>query len=332
MRTRTALLGFTGSVLLIGLCTGCASMKPGPVRVVEPPRAAVTNPSFSPDTQCPSDSQDPAVVRLAAVSASSPGVPLPANFDAVAVVRCKDEVEPVAGDGTWDTALAQRATGDISALMTALRTPSSKPPTASDFACTAVGIAVPNFALVDAAGHIVRPILPHDECDQPLAKVLDAVNALPWKTETEQKLSQDQTQAEIDTGCLPAYKDVFDLPSPGAAPWTTSLEPTIACEYTVTVGADDSVGVGEFDHGLKLSAAQQVAISAALKSSVSVSASASTTAKACSTRASTIALLMVSPSENVAVELDGCLRVSYPDYFVAQAPPALLAALREAGI
>jgi hypothetical protein len=307
-------------------------MKPGPVHVVDPPRAVATNESFSPNTQCPSDSQDPAVAQLAAASASSPGAPLPADFDAVAVVRCKDEVETVAGDGTWDMALAQRATSDIGALTTALRTPSSEPPTASDFACSAIGIAVPNFALVDAEGHIVRPILPHDECGEPLTKVLDAVNALPWKTETEQKLSQDQTQAEIDTGCLPAYKDVFDLPSPGAAPWTTSLEPTIACEYTVSGSAGGSVGLGEFDHGLKLSAAQRLTISTALKGSGSGPASGSTSAKACSAQASTFALLMVSPSENVVVELDGCLRVSYPDYFVAQAPPSLLAALREAGI
>ena len=177
----------------------------------------------------------------------------------------------------------------------------------------------------------MRPTLPHDECDEPLTAVLNAVNALPWKTETEQKLSQDQTQAEISTGCLPAYKDVFDLPSPGATPWTASMEPTVACEYTVSGSAGGSVGLGEFDHGLKLSAAQRLKISTALNSSGSGSASGST-AKACSTQASTFALLTVSPSENVVVELDGCLRVSYPDYFVAQAPPSLLAALREAGI
>jgi hypothetical protein len=301
---------------------------PGPVRVVEPPRAAATNPSFSPNTQCPSDSQDPAVAQLAAVSASSPGAPLPADFDPVAVVRCEDEVETVAGDGAWDTALAQRATGNISALITALRTPSSNPPAHSNIACAAIGIALPNFALVDAEGHIVRPVLPHGECDQPLPAALNAVNSLPWKTETEQRLSQDQTQAEIDTGCLPAYKNVFDLPSPGAAPWTTSLEPTAACEYTVSGSAGGSVGLGVFDHGLKLSAAQQFAISTALKSP----GAGSTATKACSAQASTFALLMVSPSENVVVELDGCLRVSYPDYFVAQAPPALLTTLREAGI
>jgi hypothetical protein len=303
-------------------------MKPGPVHVVDPPRAVAANPSFSPNTRCPSDSQDPAVVQLAADGGSAQSKPLPASFDAVAVVRCEDEVETVSGDGTWDMALAQRATGDLSALIAALRTPSSDPPTASDIACAAVGVEIPVFALVDAEGRIVRPALPHDECDEPLTKVLDAVNAMPWKTETEQKLSQDQTRAEIDTGCLPAYKDVFDLPSPGAAPWTTSLEPTIACEYTVSGSAGGSVGLGEFDHGLKLSAAQQLTISTALKSSDS----GLTAAKACSTQASTFALLMVSPSENVVVELDGCLRVSYPDYFVAQAPPSLLAALREAGI
>jgi hypothetical protein len=334
MRARTAVLGTVlGSALVIGLCGGCAS-NTAPVEVAtrQSPTAAVIKTAATGEPSCPSDSADPAIARLAALgpdgAASTSNPPLPADFDAVAVVRCEVELETIAGDGTWNVALAQRATGDLSALTSALRTPSSSAPTGSGYACASVGEAVPDFALVDAQGRIVLPGMPHDACGELLTPVFDALNALPWKTETEQRLSQVQTQAEIDTGCPPAYKNVFDLPVPSATPWTTSLEPTTACEYTVSpkLSAGGSVGVGEFDHAVKLSAAQQLAITTALKSS------GSTAAKACSAQASTFALLTVSASENIVVELDGCLRVSYPDYFVTQAPPSLLATLRAAGL
>ena len=325
MRARTALLGL---VLIGGLCVGCAPRGATPP-IVEgnptPPIPAAVASIQAQATQCPADSKDPAITQLAADGVPSmSGSPLPADFDAVAVVRCKDEDETIPGDGVWDVALAQRATTGLSALTTALRTPSSGPPTASDFACSAVGILLPNFALVNAQGQIVRPSLPHDECDQPLTVALNAVDAMPWRTETEQRLSQVQTQAESDTGCLPSYKDVFDLPAPKATPWTELTEPTAACEYAVS-STSGGVGIGAFVRGVTLNDAQRLAISTAL------TGADPTPAKACSAQAATFAVLMVSPSENVVVELDGCLRVSYPDYFVAQAPASVLAALRGAG-
>ena len=325
MRARTALLGL---VLIGGLCVGCAPRGATPPIVEGNPTPSVPAAVASIQaqaTQCPADSKDPVITRLAADGVPSmSGSLLPADFDAVAVVRCKDEEETIPGDGVWDVALAQRATTGLSALTAALRTPSSGPPTASDFACSAVGFLLPNFALVDARGQIVRPRLPHDECDQPLTEALNAVNAMPWQTETEQRLSQVQTQAESDTGCPPAYKNVFDLPSPKATPWTELTEPTTACEYAVS-STSGGVGIGAFVRGVRLDGAQRLAVSTALTSA------ASTPAKACSTQATTFALLMVSLSENVVVELDGCLRMSYPDYFVTQAPTSVLATLRGAG-
>jgi hypothetical protein len=326
MRTRTALLGL---VLICGLCVGCAPRGvTAPIEEGNPtppvPSAAVS--ILAQATQCPAGSTDSAITQLAADGVpSQSGRALSADFDAVAVVRCTDEDETIAGDGVWDVALAQRATTDLSVLTAALRTPSSNPPSGSDIACAGVGVLLPNFALVNAQGQIVRPSLPHDECDEPLTEALNAVNAMPWKTETEQRLNQVQTQAEIDTGCLSAYKDVFDLPSPKATPWTELTEPTTACEYAVS-STSGGVGIGAFVRGVTLDGAQRLAISTALTSA------ASTPAKACSAQASTFALLMVSPSENVVVELDGCLRMSYPDYFVTQAPTSVLAALRSAGL
>ena len=337
MRARKAVLGqaLLGLILVGGLCVGCASR--GTAFVNPPAKDIASSPiSSSPGnstvdeiemqaTQCPAGSTDSAIRQLAADGVPSMSGPsLPADFDAVAVVRCVDKEEAVAGDGTWDVALGQRATGDISALVTALRTPSSSAPTATNFACSAVGYLLPNFALVNAQGEVVRPSLPHDGCDQPLSVALDAVNALTWKTVTEQKLSQDQTQAEVDSGCLPSYKDVFELPVPSATPWTELTEPTTACEYKVS-SKSGGVGIGRFVRGVTLDNAQRLAVSTA------ITGAGSTPAKSCSTQASTFAVLMVSSSENVVVELDGCLRLSYPDYFATQAPPSLLATLHTAG-
>lgn len=143
-------------------------------------------------TQCPSDSTDPAIEALAAKSPPS-AVPLPAAFKAVAVVRCETQLTTIASNGMRGVALAQRATGGLSALITALRLPSSSPPAGGQIACPAVGVVLPDFALVDAQGRILVPSLPHDECGNPLDHALAALNALPWKTETEQNVSQVQS-------------------------------------------------------------------------------------------------------------------------------------------
>ena len=251
------------------------------------------------------------------------------DFTAVAAVQCKDEVETVPGDGTWDTALAQRASSGLSALITALRTPSTQtlPP---NTACGGVGVVIPDFALVDVQGRIVRPSLPYDACGEPLTSALDAERALPWKTETRQRLSQDETQPEVATGCLGTYKDVFEFAAiASATPWAVTAEPTTACEFTVTsaTAPGDPTNLGEFSHGLTLTAAQQTTIANALTKADS------TAAKACSAKATKFVLLTLGngATQATAVELDGCRRISYPDYFLAQAPSSLLTALRAAG-
>ena len=339
MRTRTALYAL-GLALAFGLCAGCANTPPI-AHVSVPPMTAPVTGSAVPtvdsapnSTRCPANSKDPAITQLTAenaatTSASPSSTPLPADFEAVAVVRCEDEVQTVAGDGTWNFALAQRATSGLSALMTALRTPSSSAPSGSSFACSAVGIVVPDFALVDAQGRILRPTLPHDVCALPLTAAIDAVNALPWKTEAEQRLAQEQTQPELQTGCPGEYKDVFEfVPIPSASPWTTTVEPTMACEYTVSSATSpgDPTNLGEFSHGLKLTGARQLAIADAITNS------RATAPKACSAKATRFALVTVSMSQNVAIELDGCRRMAYPDYYLVQAPSAVLTALRAAGI
>jgi hypothetical protein len=43
-------------------------------------------------------------------------------------------------------------------------------------------------------------------------------------------------------------------------------------------------------------------------------------------------VLFNGTSQFTAVELDGCQRISYPDYHFAQAPSSLLGALNAAGL
>ena len=343
MRARTAVV--LGSVLVGGLCAACGpsvahtnigvgSSTPttSSSSISDSPASANADGTWTGGTQCPAGSKDPAVVRLGAIAATAPTSLLPADFEAVAAVRCEVVLKTVAGDGIWDVALAQRATIDLDSLVSALRQPSSSAPTDAGFACAAVGVVLPNFALVDAHGRIVRPSLPHSQCGSPLVPALDALNALRWATETQQRLSQVETPAEVGTGCPNAYKDVFDFrAAPAATPWVeahgaASLKPTTVCEYRVSqVSAAGGIAVGMFDHGLKLSSAQQRAVAAAFADS-SVSA-----AEPCELQASKFALLTVGGS-NLAVELDGCLRTSYPDFSFAQTPAAVLAALRAAGV
>lgn len=347
MQARTALLA---GLLIAGCCAGCASKSQTPNAGAPPqgpgtPAPAVTSttvgnaPGNVPDItggQCPTDSTDPAVEYIAATASTQPsGVPLSPGFKPVAAVRCETQIKTVPGDGVWQVAVAQRATSGLDPLITALRLPSSNPPDGIQIPCAAVGFVAPEFALVDAQGRTVQPSLPHDVCENPLTRVLDALNALPWKTETEQNVSQMQTQAELDTGCPSGYKDVFELPTvaspaPGAAaPGAAALKPTAVCEYTMSATAPPKTGSIDsalFSHGLKLVSAQQSAIAAAL------AGSRPTPASACSAMPSRLAVLIAGTSGDLVVELDGCQRMLYPDDSAGQTPAALLSALAAVGI
>jgi len=188
-----------------------------------------------------------------------------------------------------------------------------------------VGFVVPSFALVDANSHILVPKLPLDECGTPLSAVLDAFNALHWTTETEQKLTQIQTESEIESGCPPEFKDLFELESGTAQPYTTGVTPTVACEYTVTPTGQVQNDVGRFSHGTKLSNSQQSAIAAELETA------GKSVAKSCAAKATKFALLLQG-STYVVIELNGCQRTDFPSEFLGATPAALLSELSAAGI
>ena len=276
---------------------------------------------------CPSDSTDPAVVKM---HAQPPQVPLPADFHAVAAVRCMSRSRMVPGDGEWAFADADRADSGLAPMVAALRLPPEPTPTGT-VACAAVGILVPPFALVDASGTVVNPVLPKSFCGQPLKQVLDAMNALPWRTETEQKTTQMQTQAEVDTGCSPEYKDLFvhqiySTPTP----WSKVRAPAVpgpmkACVYTVS--GDPMTADPQFVSGTTLTSAQADAVTQALAAMDGM-----TSAPACAISATRFAVFTGLGLNYAVIELDGCHRIQWPNEFRQTASAALLRALAAAGV
>jgi hypothetical protein len=290
--------------------------------------------SFGLSDQCPAAVKDPAVHKL---STDQVEVPLPAGFRAVEAVRCRSGLRTVPGNGVWQTDEADVADSGLAPLVAALELPSA-PKTES--VCSAVGFVLPNFALVDASGAIVRPKLPEDGCGEPLQQALTALSALPWRTEADQITQQIQTQEESDTGCQSAYKYLFGRPQvdPALVPWnkehpTENIAPATVCVYTVpsthtptgTPGGAPVV-VGTFAHGVKLTPSQQAAIAAVLNQT------SDTAAPACATPATRFAELIAPDTLNVALELDGCHRLQWPNAFISSAPASLLQALAAAGI
>jgi hypothetical protein len=276
---------------------------------------------------CPGNSTDPAVVKL---RTQPPQVPLPADFHAIAAVRCMSRSRMVPGDGEWGVVDADRADSGLAAMIAALRLPPEPTPTAQ-YACAAVGILVPPFALVDAKGVVVDPVLPRSFCGAPLKQVLDAMNALPWRTETEQKTTRLQTQAEIDTGCWPAYKDLFVLPGFSTPnPWSEESHPAApgpmkACVYTVP--GDPTTTDPQFVSGVTLNSAQEAAVTRAL-----AGMDGKTPAPACTTVATRFAVFIGEALNDAEVELGGCHRIEWPNGFKQAAPASLLRTLAAAGV
>lgn len=133
--------------------------------------------------------------------------PLPAGFRAVSVLRCGDEVRDVPGDGKWWFRVEDRADTDAAALLAALRRPDRQAPAAA--ICADVAFLVPYFALVDAAGNVVRPRVPRDACSEPQRAALDALTALPFRETAATRRHQEQSQQSIDSGCGQMWTDAL---------------------------------------------------------------------------------------------------------------------------
>src|SRR5579884_127464 len=321
----------SAAVLILGLTAACASSTAASQSNAQTGQAVGSSPRadygvgdpliMQPGSTCPSTSTDPAIAKL---RAGTKQVALPPDFRPVAAVRCEFPIRTVPGDGEWQFADAQRADSGMAQLVAALRLPSQTAAPGALIACPAMGMAMPPFALVDAKGNIVSPLLPHDVCGFPLQQVTKAVDALPWRTETEQRLHQTRTQAEIDTGCSASYKYLFEYPvSDTPEPWSKvrhpmSPPPTVVCVYAVDPSTfKDYIAIGSFTRGAKLTPAQQTAVVKAFDDA----SGTGTPAPTCTAKATRFVSV---DGPGTMVELDGCKRVRWPNNFMSTAPDSLL--------
>jgi hypothetical protein len=281
-------------------------------------------------SSCPSSATDPAIARLRAVTAESA---LPKGFDTVAVVRCLIDERAVAGDGSWQFAVAQRASAGLADLLRLLQQPNASAPARTQIACPADLLMVPDFGLVGSDGTVVRPKLPLTVCGAPMPNVLTALNGLPWKTETETKVTRIQTQAEIDTGCPSSYKYLPGFGLGGTPmPWSQVRHPpTAAIGVACVLRVDETTypgPVGDFTVGKLLTAAQGTAV----ESMVDAASTAGSAAPPCSAKATHFATLGDRNDPTFLLELDGCRRLMFPDDYLATGPSGLFALLAQVGI
>ena len=106
-----------------------------------------------------------------------PSVRLPAGFVAGAAVICAPALRPLPRHG--HVVFTERvADHGLAPLVAALRRPSQQPTPGT--ICLTWLVVVPLLLLIDQEGHIVRPVIPHDGCEQPQQQVLAALQHVPW--------------------------------------------------------------------------------------------------------------------------------------------------------
>ena len=282
---------------------------------------------------CPSSATDPAIGKLRALTTESA---LPKGFSAVAVIRCIGDQHAVTGDGIWQFAVAQRASSGLGEFLTLLQQPSASVPASPTFACTADLLMVPDFGLVGSDGTVIRPKLPLTVCLKPMVNVLSALNSLPWTTETEAKVKQTQTQAELDTGCPSGFKYLPGLKSGAAAiPWSQVKHPapspiTVVCAFRVdSTGTTNPYPEGSFVAGKKLTGPQ----GSAAQAFVDGASTADSVATApCSGNATRFAMFGNGGDLQYTLELDGCHRLMFPNLYLAKGPSGLFSLLGQLGV
>jgi hypothetical protein len=89
-----------------------------------------------------------------------------------------DSAQAIAGKGLWSTATLERAEGDLSVLVTALREPSTghKPGTM----CPALAEIPPAVVLISSTGQKLIPKLPVSGCGLTQSSVTAALAQLHW--------------------------------------------------------------------------------------------------------------------------------------------------------
>jgi hypothetical protein len=110
------------------------------------------------------------------------GPDIPSGFTPVAVVECLRSVVRVKDRGVWLAEVKRVATVGLGPLMTELRKPSTTLHFGGPVECPMIVALVPWFELVSRDGQVIQPEIPYGFCDQPVSRVLVALNKLHWRT------------------------------------------------------------------------------------------------------------------------------------------------------
>jgi hypothetical protein len=102
-----------------------------------------------------------------------------AGFQVTWVLRCTTRVETIDG-ARWLVRVTDRADTPTRALLAALDQPSDPPVTSVP--CTAILTAGVYFALVDANGDAIQPMVPTNQCGAPRSSIIEALDTLPFRT------------------------------------------------------------------------------------------------------------------------------------------------------
>jgi hypothetical protein len=127
-------------------------------------------------------------VACAGWPTDAPSAALPVSFVPVSVERCVNSAQTIPGKGLWTTATLQRSTGDLTALINALRQPAvtRQPGTV----CPALAVIPPQVVLISATGQKLIPRLPTDGCGITDSQVLVALDALRWQPVSVRLIAQ----------------------------------------------------------------------------------------------------------------------------------------------
>ncbi|HEY4020668.1 MAG TPA: hypothetical protein VGM75_18390 [Pseudonocardiaceae bacterium] len=179
----TGLAGCTAVVLL----SGCGTTASSPITAPALPVAtlpAATLPALPPKyvpASCPTPGAEPTDGNGVGPYGDTGGG-IPAGFQPTWVLACPVQPRNLPGKGWRQVQVTERADLDpnqANTLLGVLRQPSDA--RRADQICTADGLVLTYYALIDAHGTAIEPPIPMTGCNKPKPGVLKALNGLPYR-------------------------------------------------------------------------------------------------------------------------------------------------------
>jgi len=258
------------------------------------------------------------------------GAALGAGAEVQAVVRCESVLRTYLGIGQWNVQLAEVADSGLSPFLAALRVPSQQRP--GNIACPDYLRLAPWFALVDAAGTVLHPRLPTDQCGQVSGAAIAALAKLDFRVADAVRVRQTESPEVITSGCQQNWKDIValeaDRQSVASAgvfePFETG-SPTasaLVCLYRAGL-AQSGLRVGTLIKG-------GTVVGRAATNIVGQLGSLAPLAGPACPDADTFAVVTYGAGSTAYAEIDGCNRVLTADNRLGRGGPKLIAQLNAA--